>query len=49
MFADSAASTGSAESSESHAGGRAEAVVKRPMEVEEYLAELESLAKLISP
>lgn len=46
VFADSA---GSAESSDSHAGGRAEAVVKRPMEVEEYLAELESLAKLVTP
>ncbi|MFG2497989.1 hypothetical protein ACGFSB_07185 [Streptomyces sp. NPDC048441] len=30
------------------ADGRAEAVVKRPMEVPEYLAELESLAKLLS-
>ncbi|TGB07117.1 hypothetical protein [Streptomyces sp. MZ04] len=33
---------------EADAGGRAEAVAKRPMEVKEYLAELESLLALIS-
>ncbi|MEV8017020.1 hypothetical protein AB0O76_11870 [Streptomyces sp. NPDC086554] len=33
---------------EADSGGRAEAVAKRPMEVKEYLAELESLAGLIS-
>lgn len=36
-----------ADSAGPDAGGRTEAVVKRPMEVTEYLAELESLAKLL--
>lgn len=42
VFADAA------ESTDPDAGGRTEAVVKRPMEVTEYLAELESLAKLLA-
>ncbi|GAA1896278.1 hypothetical protein GCM10009837_17860 [Streptomyces durmitorensis] len=40
VFADATDATGS--------GGRAEAVVKRPMDVKDYLAELESLAELLS-